>query len=997
MKKKLFVGLAALFMTLGLASCASDGKTPYIGDNGNWWIGETDTGVPATGPAGQDGKDGKDGTNGTNGTNGTDGTSVTVTSVEKTGTDGLVDTYTITFSDGTITSFTVTNGESNVIESIELTGSTELVDTYTITFTNGSTKTFTVANGKDGENLTIVSIELKSSEGLIDTYVINYSDGSKFEFVVSNGADGLTPYIGENGNWWIGDTDTGVLADWEKANNVPLTYLSNGLTYSTMTINYKSGYVVTGWDDDFFEEYTLYDLIAQGMSVDEAEEYIDILEDEANNGHLVIPNYIGSVPVIGVWQNSGLNFGKVTLSRNTVFLGDGAFNNCQHLREVDFNNAHITQIPECCFKGTAVGNITLPSSVSVIQDEAFVDVKMTDFDFSNIKYIGSKAFCSLFKPFVYLPKTVKYVGADAFSNTRVYIEHETYPSDWAATITSTSEGNGVVSTKCKIGNDYLYSIEDNNVTVYQYLGNEKDVVVPSTIEDKPVKKIGYGFASAPYRADLYYEERYYNGEESLANIVFDLETITIPEGVTDIGNWAFCALGEMIILPSSLERMSEIVLDVLEDPDDAYLVLPGMSNGFVLSSYVAFTGNNLPQIIDATSGNPTDRWTKANLEENGYRVSFDINPTKIEKGNGFYYLNEGTNYSLMAYMGLKYENLVIPSTFNEKAVQTIMRGAISYDPTIKTIVLEDGIKRIRPSGIVTSNQVEYIYIPSSVEAINANGIYLDGTDTKIFVQASSKPVDWDSNWTNRLSNAVFGLDGEVGINKFFLYTIKNNKVTLFSYFGNSSNVYIPDELGGYPVTTIKGGFYERNGGAEIYIPSSVETIEASAFVNKSSKKFVFYLEASEIKEGWNNNWYYNSYNASASAYVTKNWDSNDKFNYKYSDEFAYCLENDGVTLLSFCGGTDRYNVPRKINDITVKKIRAYCFYFDKSAKVFVPSSIETIEQYGFELYTSSYSVSLQLYCQPSSQPSGWGYYFACNSYYQNNTGISIYWNRTYIS
>ena len=26
------------------------------------------------------------------------------------------------------------------------------------------------------------------------------------------GADGLTPFIGENGNWWIGTTDTGVKA-----------------------------------------------------------------------------------------------------------------------------------------------------------------------------------------------------------------------------------------------------------------------------------------------------------------------------------------------------------------------------------------------------------------------------------------------------------------------------------------------------------------------------------------------------------------------------------------------------------------------------------------------------------------------------------------------------------------------------------------------------------------------------------------------------------------
>ena len=37
------------------------GQTPFIGENGNWWIGDTDTEVKAQGPAGQDGEDGKDG------------------------------------------------------------------------------------------------------------------------------------------------------------------------------------------------------------------------------------------------------------------------------------------------------------------------------------------------------------------------------------------------------------------------------------------------------------------------------------------------------------------------------------------------------------------------------------------------------------------------------------------------------------------------------------------------------------------------------------------------------------------------------------------------------------------------------------------------------------------------------------------------------------------------------------------------------------------------
>ena len=44
-----------------------DGLTPSIGENGNWWIGETDTGVKAAATDGADGKDGADGTNGVDG------------------------------------------------------------------------------------------------------------------------------------------------------------------------------------------------------------------------------------------------------------------------------------------------------------------------------------------------------------------------------------------------------------------------------------------------------------------------------------------------------------------------------------------------------------------------------------------------------------------------------------------------------------------------------------------------------------------------------------------------------------------------------------------------------------------------------------------------------------------------------------------------------------------------------------------------------------------
>ncbi len=68
-----------------------------------------------------------------------------IATITKTGTSGLTDTYTITLTDGSTTSFEVKNGSS--IQSITKTSTVGAVDTYTITLTDGTTAgTFTVTN-----------------------------------------------------------------------------------------------------------------------------------------------------------------------------------------------------------------------------------------------------------------------------------------------------------------------------------------------------------------------------------------------------------------------------------------------------------------------------------------------------------------------------------------------------------------------------------------------------------------------------------------------------------------------------------------------------------------------------------------------------------------------------------------------------------------------------------------------------------------------------------
>ena len=73
-----------------------DGYTPFIGENGNWWINTTDTGVKAQGDAGADGQDGADG-------NG-------IESIVLHTTVGKIKTYRITFTDTTTFDFSVTDG-----------------------------------------------------------------------------------------------------------------------------------------------------------------------------------------------------------------------------------------------------------------------------------------------------------------------------------------------------------------------------------------------------------------------------------------------------------------------------------------------------------------------------------------------------------------------------------------------------------------------------------------------------------------------------------------------------------------------------------------------------------------------------------------------------------------------------------------------------------------------------------------------------------------------
>ena len=165
------------------------------------------------------------------------------------GAAGTTDTYTITFTDSTTTTFTVVNGSNGTngsngsngtngtngrgISSITRTsgtGAAGTTDTYTITFTDNSTTTFTVVNGANGTTLTANQLQILNTVPLVcsdeKTDLTASTDVPVIRFVFQT-AQSFTNIIGELNTAAVGGTFTVVA----KKNGV--SFLSTNLTFDS--------------------------------------------------------------------------------------------------------------------------------------------------------------------------------------------------------------------------------------------------------------------------------------------------------------------------------------------------------------------------------------------------------------------------------------------------------------------------------------------------------------------------------------------------------------------------------------------------------------------------------------------------------------------------------------------------------------------------------------------------------------------------------------------
>ena len=155
-----------------------------------------------------------------------------VSSIKRLSSADNVETYEMSFIDGTKSTFQIYNNEAVLPE-------ITIVDGF---WAINGVKTDVKATAAEGKG--ILKIEYKESTNDKNIYTITYTDNTNSLLEIPKGANGDTPRIGENGNWFIGDVDTGVKASGGRGIKSISKKESSGLVDT---------YVITFDDDTTFE------------------------------------------------------------------------------------------------------------------------------------------------------------------------------------------------------------------------------------------------------------------------------------------------------------------------------------------------------------------------------------------------------------------------------------------------------------------------------------------------------------------------------------------------------------------------------------------------------------------------------------------------------------------------------------------------------------------------------------------------------------------------
>ncbi len=249
-----------------------------------------------------------------------------------------------------------------------------------------------------------------------------------------------------------------------------------------------------------------------------------------------IPASVTSIENNAFYNCSSL--ASINIPASVTSIGNYAFQNCSSLTSINIP-ASVTSIGSSAFSGcSSLTSINIPEGVTSIGGSAFYSCRnLTSINIpDSVTSIGGSAFsgCSSLTS-INIPEGVTSIGSDAFRNCSSLTSINIPGSVTSIGSSAFSGCSSLTSINIPEGVTSIGSYAFNNCT------SLKDVHISDL-----AKWCGIPFADV-YANPLYYAHTLYLNDEKVTNL-------SIPDGVTSIGNYAFynCSSLTSINIPASV-------------------------------------------------------------------------------------------------------------------------------------------------------------------------------------------------------------------------------------------------------------------------------------------------------------------------------------------------------------------------------------------------------------------------------------------------------------
>ena len=431
-------------------------------------------------------------------------------------------------------------------------------------------------------------------------------------------------------------------------------------------------------------------------------------------------------------------------------------------------------------------DIVLPDQVKIIGNRAFQnDSSLTEIELpKKLVSIGDNAFsaCSSLE-IVSIPESVTTIGTGAFSLCNallIIVQAETLPENLGDYWSGSAEI--LFGANTLYDDSFVYLIEDGNASIKRYIGAEKDAVIPEHIEGIPV----IGISKNAFKSNKV------------------LQTITLASSITEIGAYAFSeSTIKEIVIPDTVDAVQDYAFSKCSSLVSCTIESAETKLGdYVLSETTALRTAILP---DGMTAIPLGMFYKSHVDE----VTIPNTVATIEKS---------------AFQSSYLKKLELP-----ESVKTIKQAAFEGNNSLRLIELPGSLERVEVGAFYNLANLRVAMISGDINYLGSNAVSSRKNAT-IIVDAAAEPDEWASGWNAQQAYIL----GKGIIQDGIVYCVSDTQtsVVYYTFPADVTEVAIPDEIEGKPVTAVMDSAFSGGGGIKsLVLTDNIIEIGAEAFKN----------------------------------------------------------------------------------------------------------------------------------------------------------------------